>query len=332
MESYMPVFFSIIIPIYNGEKHLPKCINSLIKQTEPNFEVLLVNDGSTDNSKEICLEYISKDKRFRFIDKMNSGVSDTRNYGLQAAKGQWIVFLDCDDMLPNSTLKHYRDVIERYPCVDYVSGCMSKIDESDNILANYINKQRKGYYSIEEYVNKKDYSPSGVWGYAFKNQIIKERNIKFDNSLVLGEDFLLRANYIKYVKRIYMTSETTYYYRINPNSVTNTSHSLHKAISQIEAFIKVVSLKNDDITYNFFLKTLSNYMINVTLINIAVADYSFKEKKVLYHLLRKFCKTSNDYSIIKLLMFYYKRKAIGFCKHLSRLFFTASTNNCNIYH
>ena len=85
---------SVIIPIYNSKKYLSKCIDSILMQTYKDFEVLLVDDGSTDNTKDICIEYVSKDSRIKYLYKDNSGVSATRNYGIEHASGDWIVFID----------------------------------------------------------------------------------------------------------------------------------------------------------------------------------------------------------------------------------------------
>ena len=96
---------SIIVPVYNVEKYLSKCIESLINQTYTNIEILLINDGSTDNSKKICEQFKEKDSRIKLINKENGGLSDTRNKGLQEAIGKYIAFVDSDDYINENTVE-----------------------------------------------------------------------------------------------------------------------------------------------------------------------------------------------------------------------------------
>lgn len=99
MKKHCEYLVSFIIPIYNAEKYLDECIKSIIKQTYSNFELLLVNDGSTDNSAIICDTYANKDSRIKVIHKINGGVSSARNIGLDNAKGEYICFVDADDVI-----------------------------------------------------------------------------------------------------------------------------------------------------------------------------------------------------------------------------------------
>ena len=100
---------SVIIPVYNVEKYLPGCIDSIIEQTYRNLEIILINDGSPDNSGEICKKYAEKYPFFKYYEKENEGLSRTRNFGIQHAEGKYFVFLDPDDELTNSSLKNLAD-------------------------------------------------------------------------------------------------------------------------------------------------------------------------------------------------------------------------------
>ena len=104
---------SIIVPIYNVENYLRQCLDSIVSQTYQNFECLLINDGSSDNSADICREYIEKDSRFRYFEKENVGVSSARNLGIERSKGQYITFIDSDDWVDSEYLEVlYRALIE----------------------------------------------------------------------------------------------------------------------------------------------------------------------------------------------------------------------------
>jgi glycosyl transferase cpsJ(V) len=95
---------SIIVPIYNVEKYLRQCLDSIQNQTYQNFECLLINDGSPDNSADICREYVEKDSRFKYFEKENGGLSDARNYGIRQSKGSYLTFVDSDDWLEHDAL------------------------------------------------------------------------------------------------------------------------------------------------------------------------------------------------------------------------------------
>ncbi|HHK7549987.1 TPA: glycosyltransferase family 2 protein, partial [Streptococcus pneumoniae] len=105
---------SIIVPIYNVENYLRMCLDSIQNQTYQNFECLLINDGSPDNSAEICREYVAKDSRFRYFEKENGGLSSARNYGIERAEGTVITFVDSDDWLEGNSLEILYDKMNQY--------------------------------------------------------------------------------------------------------------------------------------------------------------------------------------------------------------------------
>ena len=107
---------SIIIPIYNGEKFIKKCLNSILNQTYKNWEVIIVNDGSTDNTELILKEYCEKDSRILSFNKKNSGVSDSRNIGIEKAVGDYITFVDCDDWIEEDTLEKIVAILQEKEC------------------------------------------------------------------------------------------------------------------------------------------------------------------------------------------------------------------------
>ena len=124
---------SIIVPVYNVEKYLCKCLNSIINQTYKDLEIILVDDGSKDTSGQICDEYASKDNRIHVIHKENGGVSSARNKGLAIATGEWVLFADSDDILPNDALSYYAEVVNTYE-VDMVLGSYVECNEDGKII------------------------------------------------------------------------------------------------------------------------------------------------------------------------------------------------------
>ena len=130
----MHCLVSIITPIYNTEKYLSKCLNSIISQTYKNWEVILVNDGSTDNTYELCKKYLSLDNRIYIINKENTGVSDSRNKALDIAKGKYVIFLDSDDYwCDDSILEKMVGLAEKYN-LDIVRSGYKEVDELNNTL------------------------------------------------------------------------------------------------------------------------------------------------------------------------------------------------------
>ena len=105
---------SIIVPVYNVENYLRMCLDSIMSQTYQNFECLLINDGSPDNSADICREYVSKDSRFRYFEKENGGLSDARNYGIRQSKGSYLTFVDSDDWLDSYYIETLYDIMIKH--------------------------------------------------------------------------------------------------------------------------------------------------------------------------------------------------------------------------
>ena len=126
---------SIIIPIYNVEKYLEKCLDSILNQTYKNLEIILIDDGSTDNSPNICNSYCEKDKRIKIIHKNNEGVSSARNKGIELSKGKYIVFIDSDDYVSNEHIEVLYDCIISNN-VDLVISNLIDISEDGIILNN----------------------------------------------------------------------------------------------------------------------------------------------------------------------------------------------------
>lgn len=207
---------SIIVPVYKVEEYLPRCVDSLIGQTYKNIEIILVDDGSPDNSPKMCDEYATKDSRIRVIHKENAGVSEARNTGIDSAKGDYICFVDSDD---------------------YVSECMvekliSSANENDSdmvVVSGYykaytdkIIEVRSG--NIEKKCNK-DFSVffGGTNSFRsscttlYKRDTIKD--IRFNSNLKIAEDFLFVIQAMKKSKTISSVDDCLYYYFINDASV-----------------------------------------------------------------------------------------------------------------
>lgn len=212
---------SVIIPVYNSEKYLKECLDSVVNQSFKDFEVLLINDGSTDNSGQICDEYAAKDNRFRVFQKENGGVSSARNLGLENAKGEWIAFVDSDDK------------VEKDYLLDLKNGLIN--DKIGLVIHSFkkVNGDTVNNYKIENGIVKVDnleelFEKRNInnFGYPvsklFKKEIIKKNNLKFPLELTIAEDISFLLNYIPKSNKINFQEKYNYNYLIRSNSLTTT--------------------------------------------------------------------------------------------------------------
>ena len=230
---------SIIVPIYNVENYLRQCLDSIQNQTYQNFECLLINDGSPDNSADICREYVAKDARFRYFEKENGGLSSARNFGIECSTGAYITFVDSDDWLENDALqllydalkKDHADIsIGRYNCYDE-SRCQYLFYESnpEDSLEVIEGKEIIDRESVEEMRN-------GNWTVAylklFKRELLE--NLPFPLGKIAEDTYwtwkvLLRASKVVYLNRC------VYWYRVGLNSTLSNTWSEKRIYDEIEA-------------------------------------------------------------------------------------------------
>lgn len=205
---------SVICPVYNVEKYLHKCVDSILAQTFTDFELLLIDDGSSDNSGKICDEYVEKDSRVRVFHKKNGGVSSARNLGLENVFGEWIIFVDSDDMLySNALLRCYNTALHHN--VDVLQFSYNR-----RWIENQYDEKRTHVLSPIEYV-KSEMINVCVWGTFIKNTIIKDNQLCFDENISLGEDQFFIFDVLNKCKRIIRICDILYYYRNNTTSATH---------------------------------------------------------------------------------------------------------------
>lgn len=265
---------SIIIPIYNTEKYLEECLDSVVNQTYKNLEIILINDGSKDNSLEICKKYETIDNRIIVIDKKNSGVSNTRNVGIQASTGEFITFVDSDDWLEldaietmvNCINKHNVDVVRTNFAINNEVGKIpkkleGKIDKEkiNELLYYFLNAEMPAYMCL----------------FLIKREIIIENNLKLNENLVMMEDTLFFVNLVQYVNSIYILNKKTYNYRIYQDSSSNSIKRVEKNIKSVlkvnEEINKIISKDLIEITNRTEFRIISDFIIKMY-----EHDYEFK--------------------------------------------------------
>lgn len=214
----MSELISVIVPVYNVEKYLPQCLDSLLRQTYKNLEIILVDDGSTDRSGEICEEYAQKDTRIRVIHQKNAGAGAAKNTGLKTARGEYIALFDSDDYLENHIYERMLSVMNRC-CADAVQCMFTKLYANGCVEAKYKFKQpTQRILTNREYLFELLYD----WKYSiFANKLFKAelvKNIYFPEGRAIDDEFFTYKVMAK-AKRIVNITEPLFNYRIRQSSV-----------------------------------------------------------------------------------------------------------------
>ncbi|MBQ7534743.1 MAG: glycosyltransferase family 2 protein [Stomatobaculum sp.] len=205
---------SIIIPIYNAEKAVRRCIDSVLDQEYKDFELLLMDDGSKDGSPVILDEYAEKDERVRVVHKPNSGVSATRNMALDMAKGDWIQFLDADDWITKDATKLFVRTAEENDADMVIADFYRVVGEhtsrkGDIWTSRVITREEYGDYMMK---NPADYYYGVLWNKLFRREILNKYGIRMDESLHWCEDFIFNMEYVLHTENIAVLPVPIYYY------------------------------------------------------------------------------------------------------------------------
>ena len=265
---------SIIVPVYKAEKHISECVDSILSQTYENFELILVDDGSPDNSGKICDEYASRDKRIRVIHKENGGVSSARNTGLDNAKGEDITFVDADDIVHEKYLEVLYDNLKKYDAD--ISWCSynnvykdqrlkSKEHSFDCLTIDFSDSKFVEYFkSFFSYCN----SPSvAVWGKLFSKRAIE--NIRFDEKIKISEDKLFLLESLRFAKKMCFSNEYLYDYIIDGASAFH-SYKIDYIVGQKQYYFKLCELFSNlgiGESCGFLLESFSSLLVYLLLTN-----------------------------------------------------------------
>ncbi len=287
---------SIIVPVYNVEKYLSQCIDSLINQTYSNLEIILINDGSTDSSLLICKKYAFEDTRIQIVDQENKGLSEARNIGIDIAKGKYVSFLDSDDWLELLTFEKTVVIAEKNQ-YDLVFWQFIKEFDDKNIpykgvfrqdtffeeasllmlhrrIAGPLNEEMKNPQYIDSYVS--------AWGKLYSLAIIKKNNLRFVDTKIIGsEDILFSFQYFGLIKNAFYLNEHLLHYRKdNPTSLTKTHGAtlFPRFCNLFEYMNQEIQINNLDETYK---KALNN-RIGISMMNIGLSEVSPKIDSTIY--------------------------------------------------
>ncbi len=266
---------SVIVPVYNSEKFLDKCIESILNQTFTDFEVILVDDGSTDKSGQICDIWAHKDSRIKVMHQPNRGVSVARNNGIAAAKGEYIAFVDSDDSVNSDYLQllykniHEHDLAIGTTRMDIMrenrQQLLAVADKSYTLL-QFKKDMRHTFQS--QYIN----SPVNK---LFKTEIIKNNNLVFDTSMNLGEDCVFCLAYMNLCQKIKCFSDTIYYYNVHTSYVRSKSYKKSRFADRTKMCTAQKEFYKQNTPY-YYKRILSEYMHTAyyeTLDNKQITDH-----------------------------------------------------------
>lgn len=212
---------SIITPVYNTDKYLHACIDSILSQSYTDFELLLVDDGSTDKSGKICDDYAQKDSRIRVFHKANGGVASARNVGLENAQGEWVCFVDSDDTIPAEALSYYSQNTEQN--IDLIFSKYKIIDEEGIMLREYCAVDSNREFALPDFLKEMYASGENYQGYIcdklFRMSVIREHALRFNEQIFFNEDRLFTTQYACASKKpVRFMNHLTYRYLMHSNS------------------------------------------------------------------------------------------------------------------
>lgn len=255
---------SIIIPSYNSEKYISRCIESILNQTYQNIEIIIVDDGSNDKSYEIYDNYKNNHK-IKIIKQENSGPSKARNNGLNHAHGKYILFIDIDDYIDNKCVERLVEHRNKYSS-NVIVSLKHRIVKDDFSKIVHYNEKYEVNELIKQIINGKMIGV--VWGILFESKIIQQNKIKFDENTSLSEDTIFLFEYIKYFSSIIYINEFYNYYK-SENSITS-----NKNLDKIKKNIIDSFYSTNKLDY------ITNYTYNSSLVKTEFRLFNYELKKI----------------------------------------------------
>ena len=239
---------SIILPVYNAQNHLARCVGSICAQTYQNLEIIILNDGSKDQSLPVCEEFRAKDSRILLVDKANSGVSDTRNLGLKLAGGKYVQFVDSDDYLDPDFTEHLVTAAEAHSADLVIAPykmvipagaskpeqVLDKIQDELGVMSVARPPEVREYGFLPAGVYDKDtfarrlmdkpasYFYSVLWNKLYRRDILTGHDIQFSSEMRWAEDLVFNLSYIQYAETFVSIPQAGYSYVQNPQSICHT--------------------------------------------------------------------------------------------------------------
>lgn len=266
---------SIIVPVYNVEEYLDECVESLVNQTYPDIEIILVDDGSPDNCAHMCDAWAKRDSRIKVIHKENGGVSSARNAGLDIANGEWIWFVDSDDIAEKNALEDLLSNTDDADLIVFASITDELYTKDENFFDEYYFKYRFGFEP---------------WNKLYKKSIIKDNSLRFDTQETVGEDLLFNITYYQYANTYRFIKPNYYHYRVRESSAMH-SNSEKRIEQQLRLYSKIYDIYRDKLDERILAQLYIMHLISginqcgkhniddekIKIIQDSVKKYNFKK-------------------------------------------------------
>ena len=292
---------SIIVPVYNVDKYLSQCLDSILAQTYSDFEVLLVDDGSTDGSGTICDNFALKDSRLKVFHKANGGVSSARNLGLDNARGEWVVFVDSDDWLSeiycetliksciNADITFFSEVWH------YLDGC--KIVYSSGEIYTKDSIEKKEDLILHLLQNKTKHNYFGyTWNKIFKRKIIEANKIRFVEGLSTSEDEVFTLHFSLYANSMKVIYAPIYHYRVTQTGLTAKNSPVNEIVLLDDCLRFLVKRLNSKVLIAYYEKKMARKLVSTF-----AHSKKIKGKLDAYNIIYSHCK-NQGISFVRLCM------------------------------
>ena len=268
-ESLKPkVAVSISVPIYNAEKYLPQCIDSLVNQTLENIEIILVDDGSTDSSGLMCDRYAERDSRIKVVHKKNGGLASARQVGLEEASGDFFCVCDADDWVELTMYEElYKKAVEASADIvmcDYFAEYGNGITRA-SCYGREISKNNKKL--IDDALNS--LFPCSVWSKMYKREIFEKYNLIWEPGINMGEDFLMTLKILQNPVQIVYLPMNLYHYRRMPGE---DSYTNHVTLSSYNQMLRIQEWIEDNFNRSLYGKGICHYLIDIAFAGLRVVD------------------------------------------------------------
>jgi len=266
---------SIIIPIYNSEAFLDKCIQSARNQSYKNLEIILVNDGSTDTCKDICGRYASIDSRIKPIHKTNGGLVSSRKAGLKASTGEYVLYIDGDDWIESDTIEHYVYHALKYNADVVVASHIVNLEGRKDILSNHISSGIYNKGELKSIVYPKmlytgKFSQFGIfsysWGKLYKKEILLENQLNVAEDITIGEDALCLYPTLLDANTLVVLEQPYYHYRQRANSLIKTLRTIELPKMQ-KVYNNLKNIFSNKGVLDIMLPQLQYYILSLLIIN-----------------------------------------------------------------
>ena len=258
---------SVIVPVYNVEKYIEKCIRSIMEQSLKEIEIIIINDGSPDRSLEIVNRLMKEDQRIKVITKKNGGLSSARNTGIKIATGKYIQHIDGDDWVEKDFLKSMYDFAEKENVDIVVSDYYEDYSNGKIKIKKGKKRSKKVIFNSKEYLRDFFYydDAPAMWNKLFKTSLYKENNIFHPENNSIGEDLSTTQRLIYFSKKVGYLKEAFYHYRQNSESITNTINGIRKiqifkCFDLLKEFFKEQNINYEDLLYRSSIYHLKNFI------------------------------------------------------------------------